>query len=80
MKMFIWQGTRGNHWVTAWEGLCFSPVTHNEMKLANNHESELGTYPFKSGLEMTRAFLENPAKHNKIPDPEIPRDNKCVLF
>lgn len=80
MKMLIWQGTKGNLWLTACEAMSFSPITHNEMNLAKNCESELGAYPFESSLEMTRALLENPAKHNQISDPETLIDNKCVFF
>lgn len=50
------------------------------MHHANNCESELEAYRFESSLEITRALLENPAKHNQIPDPETLLDNKCVLF
>lgn len=50
------------------------------MNLAKNCESELGAYPFESSLEMTRALLENPAKHNQISDPETLIDNKFVFF
>lgn len=68
--MFIWQRTKGNHWLTACEGLRFSPITHNKMILANDYESELGGYPSQLSLEMTIALLENPYKHAQIPDPE----------
>lgn len=80
MKMPEWQGSKGNFWLIADEGLKFCTMTHDEMNLAKNHVSELGVYPSLTFLKMTPALLENLNKHAQIPDPETLQDNKCVLF